>query len=191
MVVFLFVFWLLDVARADKPSLEQQVPADLTRALESTELLGPADLADLGTRAVADLKTIEADIQRLGGKHPECVKAPLQVVTMLRTLTERNVAALNEANTRGDRSVASASVRKALVAVKRARELHTRVVACTTDEGEINTNVGVAVEYLGDGDRRETFTDTLGLVDADGDPLEVVDVETDGEDAPPEASPFI
>lgn len=191
MVAFLFVLWLLDVARADRPSLEQQVPADLTRALESTELLGSADLADLGTRAVADLKTIEADIQRLGGKHPDCVKAPLQVATMLRTLTERNVAALDEANPRRDRSVDAASVRKALVAVKRARELHTRVVACTTYEGEINTNVGVAVEYLGDSDSRETFTDTLGLVDADGDPLDVVDVETDGGDAPPESSPFI
>jgi hypothetical protein len=69
MVAFLFVLWLLDVARADRPSLEQQVPADLTRALESTELLGSADLADLGTRAVADLKTIEADIAATRAKN--------------------------------------------------------------------------------------------------------------------------
>lgn len=191
MAVFLFVFWLLDVARADKPSLEQQMPFDLTDTLESTEKLGPAELTDIGSKAVTDLKAIEADIQRLGEKHPECVKAPLQVVTMLRTLTEKNVAALNEANARGDRSVAQAAVRKALVAVKRAREIHTRVVACTTEEGEINTNVGIAVEYLGDSDSRETFSDSLGLVDADGAPLDVVDVETDAGDAPPEASPFI
>jgi hypothetical protein len=191
MLACLLTLWFLGLAHAERPSVPKLVPDELTDALETSDRLSPTEMVEVATQATTELKNLEADIQRVGAKEPDCVKAPLQVIATLRTVAASASTALGTAIQANDRSRASSSLRRLLIALVRGRELHARVVTCAADEGNLNADVSLSVEYLGEGDDQETFSDTLDLFDANGNPLDVVDVETDGGDAPPEASPFI
>jgi hypothetical protein len=178
-------------ARADRPRVDRLVPDEVMESLASSERLQPDEIVEIGALAIQEMKALEADIVRIGGKDPDCVKTPLQVVATLRSIAEKAQTTIGTALTQGNRPLASATLRKMLIALGRARETHGRVVSCAADDGSLTADATVAVEYLGEGDDQETFSDTLDLFDANGNALDVVDVETDGGDAPPEASPFI
>ena len=181
----------LDVAHAERPRVERLVPDEILDSLATSDQLSPAALAELTGKAIEEMKSIEADVERIGGKDPDCVKAPRQVVATLRSLAEKAQANVGTSMAQGNRALAGSAFRKVMVALARAREVHGRVVSCAADEGNLNGDVSLSVEYLGEGDDQETFSDTLDLFDVNGNALDVVDVETDAGDAPPEASPFI
>ncbi len=148
-------------------------------SIERLAASSPQEKVMYVTQALAEMRSAQTTMQRIGNTAPECVETRLPLLNQLIEMSNIAVTEMNHWQLEGNTLRADTELRKVAAALTKVRSLLAETKTCSTDESDTLDENSRRMEYIGP-----------ELAEGDETALQEGFV-FDGADDPPEASPFI